>query len=167
MRRVKHRIVTDIVSEGLTIPLRLRSVVTNSIVAALKAEHVYVSCTVAVHFSDDNFIHGANLDYRDVDSATDVLSFPYLDLMRGEKPTPEDADLDGAGRVMLGEMIISLEHAAAQAKEYGHSIERELGFLAVHSTLHLLGYDHEYDDDEEIIMFARQEAILAGMGLTR
>ena len=165
--RVKHRIITDTVSEGITIPLRLRSVVSRSIVEALKAEHIYVPCTVTVHFSDDNFIHGANLDYRDVDSATDVLSFPNFDLIRGEKPTQEDADLDEHGRVMLGEMIISLEHAAAQAKEYGHSIERELGFLAVHSTLHLLGYDHEYDEDEEIIMFARQEAILVGMGLRR
>ena len=165
--RVKHRIVTDTVSEGIYLPLRLRSVVSRSVVETLKAEHVYVPCTVAVHFSDDNFIHGANLDYRDVDRSTDVLSFPYLELLRGEKPLPEDADLDEKGRVMLGEMVISLEHAAAQAKEYGHSIERELGFLAVHSTLHLLGYDHEIDEDEEIIMFARQRAILMGMGLTR
>ena len=122
---------------------------------------------MTVHFSDDKFIHGANLDYRGVDRATDVLSFPFLSLWRGEKPEPDDTNTDGHGRVMLGEMIISLERAAEQAEEYGHSIERELGFLAVHSTLHLLGYDHELDEEEEIIHFSRQKAILAGMGLTR
>ena len=164
---VKHRIITDTVSPGIYIPLRLRSAVTRSVVETLRAEQVACPCLVAVHFSDDRFIHGANLDYRGVDRATDVLSFPSLELFRGDKPEPDETNTDSHGRVMLGEMILSLERAAEQAEEYGHSIERELGFLAVHSTLHLLGYDHELDEDEEIIHFARQEAILAGMGLKR
>ncbi len=160
---MRNRVVTDTVSRGIYVPLRLRALVRRCIISTLEAEGVY-GCEVAVHFSDNRFIHGLNLEHRDVDRATDVLSFPYLELKRGDKPSPQDAI---GSRVLLGEMVISLERAAEQAEEYGHSIERETGFLAVHSTLHLLGYDHEAGPEEERIHFARQEEILEDMGLVR
>ena len=159
---MRNRVVTDTVSAGIYVPLRLRGIVRRCVICALESEGVY-GCEVAVHFSDDRFIHGLNLEHRNVDRATDVLSFPYLELERGDKPPAPD----GRRRVLLGEIVISLERAAAQAEEYRHSIEREAGFLAVHATLHLLGYDHEKGEQEERIQFARQEEILEDMGLVR
>ena len=87
--------------------------------------------------TDDENIHQINKDMRDVDRATDVLSFPEFDLQPGELPSEEDAD-PGTGLVPLGDMVISMEHVTAQAKEYGHSVKREVGYLTIHSMLHLL-----------------------------
>ena len=103
---------------------------------------------------------------REVDRATDVLSFPEFDLQPGELPDGEDAD-PGTGLVPLGDMVISMEHVAAQAKEYGHSNRRELAYLVVHSVLHLLGYDHLDEGLQKKQMRAREEAILAELGITR
>lgn len=112
-------------------------------------------------FVDDDAIHALNRAFRGKDSATDVLSFPMVE-------DDEAFDCDEAqDTVVLGDIVISMEHAAVQAEQYGHSLQRELAFLAVHSTLHLLGYDHERSPKEEKDMFARQEAILRGMGLER
>lgn len=163
---MRNKIVTDTVSEGVHVTLALRSVVRRCVIAALEYEGMQ-GCLVLVHFSDDKFIHGLNLEYRDVDRATDVLSFPFIELQPGEQPEPTPENTDMHGRVMLGEMIISLERAEAQAAEYGHSLEREAGFLAVHSTLHLLGYDHERGAEAEHAQFMLQEQILQSMGLTR
>ena len=101
-----------------------------------------------------------------MDRPTDVLSFPAFDLRPGELPGPGDAD-PGTGLVPLGDMMISMEHVAAQAKEYGHSNRRELAYLVVHSALHLLGYDHLDEGPMKRQMRAREEAILAELGITR
>ena len=122
-------------------------------------------CEVDVLFTDDEGIHQVNLDMRGVDRPTDVLSFPMFDLSPGEKPGEEHEDPD-TGLVPLGDMCISLERAAAQAEEYGHSVERELSYLAVHSVLHLLGYDH-MEPEEEKEMFAKQKEILELAGIPR
>ena len=106
---------------------------------------------------DNDRIRELNREYRNIDRATDVLSFPLNE--RSEI-------LSGTADAELGDIVISMEKAISQAGEYGHSVDRELAFLAVHSTLHLLGYDHE-SEDEEKDMFARQEKILADMGLSR
>ena len=98
---------------------------------ALAAEGVAVPCEVDVLLTDDENIHAINRDMREVDRATDVLSFPEFDLHPGELPTEEDAD-PGTGLVPLGDMVISMEHVAAQAKEYGHSQRRELAYLVTH-----------------------------------
>ena len=98
-------------------------------------------CEVDVLLTDDAHIHTINREMRQVDRPTDVLSFPEFDLTPGELPGPEDAD-PGTGLVPLGDMVISMEHVAAQAREYGHAKRRELSYLVVHSVLHLLGYDH-------------------------
>ena len=95
-----------------------------------------------------------------------MLSFPAFDLTPGELPGPEDAD-PGTGLVPLGDMVISMERVAAQAKEYGHSNRRELAYLAVHSVLHLLGYDHLDEGPQKAQMRAREEAIMAELGLER
>ena len=133
---------------------------------ALAAEGVDFPCEVDVLLTDDAGIHAINRDMRQVDRPTDVLSFPEFDLTPGELPSPEDAD-PGTGLVPLGDMVISMEHVAAQAKEYGHSKRRELSYLVVHSTLHLLGYDHLDEGPQKARMREREEAILAELGIGR
>ena len=132
---------------------------------ALAAEGVDFPCEVDVLVTSDEEIHQLNREARKVDRATDVLSFPAFDLRPGELPGPGDAD-PGTGLVPLGDMMISLERVAAQAKEYGHSNRRELGYLVVHSVLHLLGYDHVDEGEMKAQMRAREEAILAELGIT-
>ena len=134
--------------------------------AALEAEGVAVPWEVDVLFTDDEGIHQINLEQREVDRPTDVLSFPMFDLQPGEHPTEADAD-PGTGLVPLGDMVISLERAKAQGEEYGHGTRREVAYLAVHSVLHLLGYDHMDEGPMKAQMRAREEAILEQLGITR
>ena len=133
---------------------------------ALAAEGVDFPCEIDVLLTDDPGIRAINREMRQVDRATDVLSFPAFDLRPGELPGPEDAD-PATGLVPLGDMMISLEHAARQAKEYGHSNRRELAYLVVHSVLHLLGYDHLDEGPQKARMREREEAILAQLGISR
>jgi len=133
---------------------------------ALEAEGMDARCEINVLLTDDEGIHAVNLDMRGVDRATDVLSFPVFDLVPGELPEEEDAD-PGTGLIPLGDMVISMEHVKAQAKEYGHSEKRELSYLVVHSVLHLLGYDHLDEGEQKRQMRGREETILAVLGVTR
>lgn len=134
--------------------------------AALTAEQVEVPCEVDVLFTDDAGIHQINLEQRQVDRPTDVLSFPMFDLQPGEHPTQEDAD-PGTGLVPLGDMVISLQRAKAQGEEFGHGTRREVAYLAVHSVLHLLGYDHIDEGPMKAQMRGREEAILGELGIGR
>lgn len=137
------------------------------IAAALEAEGVKTPCEVDVLITDDEGIHQINLEQRDIDRPTDVLSFPMFNYVPGCPPT-DDADADPAtGLTPLGDMVISLERARAQAQEYGHPVERELSYLAVHSVLHLLGYDHMDEGEQKARMRQREEAILSDLGITR
>ncbi|MBR1781182.1 MAG: rRNA maturation RNase YbeY [Oscillospiraceae bacterium] len=137
------------------------------IVTALEAEGGQTPCEVDVLLTDDAGIHAINLEQRGVDRPTDVLSFPMFEYVPGQPPT-DDADADPAtGLTPLGDMVISLERAMAQAEEFGHSLERELCYLAVHSTLHLLGYDHLDEGPQKAQMRAREEAILGALGIKR
>lgn len=136
--------------------------------AALKAEGVTVPCELDVLFTDDEGIHQINLDQRGVDSPTDVLSFPMFSFVPGEPPTEDTAETDPAtGLLPLGDMVLNLDRARAQAEEYGHSVRRELAYLTTHSILHLLGYDHMDDGPEKALMRQHEEAILAELGITR
>ena len=137
-----------------------------AILAALDEEGVGVPCIIEVCITDNEGIHQTNLDMRGVDAPTDVLSFPMFDLTPGEKPQADWADPD-TDKVLLGDMMISLERAQAQGAEYGHGPEREAAYLAVHSVLHLLGYDHLDEGPMKAQMRAREEAILNGLGITR
>ena len=143
-----------------------RALIRKVIRTALAAEGVAFPCEVDVLLTDDAGIHQINKDMRDVDRATDVLSFPEFELTPGQLPATEDAD-PGTGLVPLGDMAISMEHVAAQAKEFGHSGRRELCYLVVHSVLHLLGYDHLDEGPMKAQMRQREEAILAQLGITR
>lgn len=124
---------------------------------------------VALTFVDDEEIHVLNREYRGIDRPTDVLSFAMNESLDEELDivyeVEEDEELDELTD-MFGDIIISVERAQAQSEEYGHSIEREIGFLFVHGFLHLLGYDHQ-DEASEAEMMGKQEAVLAQVGLVR
>ena len=143
-----------------------RAFIRRVIRTALAEEGVDFPCEVDVLITHDAGIHAINREMRQVDRPTDVLSFPEFDLHPGELPGAEDAD-PGTGLVPLGDMVISWEHVTAQAKEYGHSNRRELAYLVVHSVLHLLGYDHLDEGPQKAQMRAREEAILAELGVAR
>ncbi|MBE3646422.1 rRNA maturation RNase YbeY [Paenibacillus polymyxa] len=133
-----------------------------------KAEGV-MDGEVALTFVNDDQIHELNRDYRGIDRPTDVLSFAMKETLDEEleiiyEPTEENPLNDVPD--VLGDIIISVQTAQAQSEEYGHSIEREIGFLFVHGFLHLLGYDHQ-DDASEAEMMGKQEAVLAQVGLAR
>jgi probable rRNA maturation factor len=136
--------------------------------ATLEAERVEVPCEVDVLFTDDEGIHQINLEQRGVDRPTDVLSFPMFEWTPGEPPTEETAELDPATELLpLGDMVLNLDRAKAQAEEFGHSTQRELAYLTVHSVLHLLGYDHMDDGPMQKQMRGREEEILSSLGITR
>lgn len=160
----KHEIIisADIpgVDEGL------RSFLRKVIRTALDGEGVDAPCEINVLVTNDAGIHQVNLDMRGVDAPTDVLSFPMFALAPGDKPARQDAD-PATGLIPLGDMCISLERARAQAKEYGHANRRELAYLAVHSALHLLGYDHLDEGPMKEQMRRREEAVMERLGLSR
>lgn len=143
-----------------------RAFIRKVIRTALGLQGVDFPCEVDVLITGDDEIQALNREARQVDKSTDVLSFPAFDLQPGELPDPEDAD-PGTGLVPLGDIMISMEHAAAQAKEYGHSNRRELGYLVTHSLLHLLGYDHVDEGPMKAQMREREEKILGELGITR
>ena len=139
------------------------------IATTLAAENVNVACEINVMITDDVGIHGVNLASRNIDKPTDVLSFPMFQLEPGNPPTDWDEYRDPeTDLVPLGDMCISLQRAEAQAKEFGHSLRREVGYLTIHSMLHLLGYDHLDEGVMKAQMREREEAIAAGIpNLTR
>lgn len=139
---------------------------------ALKEEEVNVKCEVSLLFVDNDEIKEINNETRNIDKETDVLSFPMLEYSTNRvfKEQYKDykfsaSDLDG-DELVLGDIVLSLEKALEQSKEYNHSFEREASYLVVHSVLHLLGYDH-MKDDEKIIMRKREEEILGKLNILR
>lgn len=142
------------------------ALIRRTIRTALAAEGLTAPCEVDVLLTDDGGIHEINREMRQVDRPTDVLSFPEFELTPGQLPGPEDAD-PGTGLIPLGDMVLSMERVAAQAREYGHSKRRELSYLVTHSVLHLLGYDHPDEGPMKAQMRAREEAIMALLGLER
>ena len=130
----------------------IKTLIRSAILATLRYEGKQGHSEVSVTFTDNEGIRAINREYREKDAPTDVLSFPLFE---------QGAD----GTRMLGDIVISLEKCRAQAEEFGHSFERECAFLTVHSTLHLLGYDHVNSEEEEMDMRKRQTAIVDAMGL--
>ncbi len=161
-----HQIVLDSEVEGTE---EFAEVLRQVVPAALNAEGVELPCEVNVLFTDDAGIHAINLEQRGVDRPTDVLSFPMFEFAPGEPPKISDEDLlDPGSRLLpLGDMVFSVDRIRAQAEEFGHSPRRELAYLAVHSALHLLGYDHMDEGPMKARMRAREEAILGELGITR
>ena len=149
-------------SVGLNLHLR------KCIRAALEAQNIPVPCEINVLVTDNEGIRAINRASRQVDAATDVLSFPMFDFTPGALPEDLSAYLDGqTGLLPLGDMAISLPRAKAQAKEYGHSLKREIGYLTVHSVLPLLGYDHMDEGPMKAQMRAKEEEIMQKMDLSR
>ena len=139
---------------------------------ALKEEEVNVKCEVSLLFVDNDEIKEINNETRNIDKETDVLSFPMLEYSENRvfKEQYKDykfsaSDLDG-DELVLGDIVLSLEKALEQSKEYNHSFEREASYLVIHSVLHLLGYDH-MEEDEKKIMRSREEDILNKLNITR
>ena len=135
---------------------------------ALNEEKVHVDCEINVLVTDEEGIRLINRELRKLDQPTDVLSFPMFNLEAGRFPEDVSELVDPeTGRLPLGDMVISIERAKAQAKEYAHSLRREIGYLTVHSILHLLGYDHMDEGEQKRAMRVREEKILSEIELTR
>jgi probable rRNA maturation factor len=161
MKNAKVNITFDIFSlrQGFA-----ADIIKKCISATLEAENITAPCEINVLVTNDKGIHAINLASRQIDKPTDVLSFPMFDLEAGDPPQDWEAYLDPeTGLCPLGDMCISLERATAQAKEFGHSVRREVGYLTIHSMLHLLGYDHLDEGEQKKQMRAREEAIAAGI----
>ena len=146
--------------EKLDPPEDIEQLIEQCTAAALEEEGIDDIAEVSVTLVDNEGIRELNREHREIDRETDVLSFPLGDDDGYEIDPDNDA-------IMLGDIVISLEKAAQQAQEYGHSYRREVAFLITHSLFHLLGYDHVNGEEEEKIMFGKQEKVLEKLGITR
>lgn len=142
---------------------KLSDMIEKCVQESLNVHGITDEAEISVLFTDNAGIQEINASMRNIDKETDVLSFPQYEF---ETPGVLVKD-DGYPYLLLGDIVLSLEKADEQAKEFGHSYEREVGYLTVHSMLHLLGYDHVDSKEEEEIMFAKQEEILNLLGITR
>ena len=156
---MEHKIYFSRARRGLGFPSAYLSVRAAAL-AVLQAQGADKLCEISVLFTDNAGIRILNGDYRGIDSSTDVLSFPSFDMQAGVLALSEDEKDPETGRYCLGDMAISLEQCAKQAQEYGNSFEREIMYLTVHSTLHLLGYDHVDEAEEKRKMRAREKEIM-------
>lgn len=156
----KIKVIISNKQKTVKIPTGVRMLVRRCCNAVLAMEQFEGSAEISVSFVDDAEIRELNKKHRDIDASTDVLSFPL-----GENGV-YDINHD-TGAKMLGDIVISIEHAVAQAEEYGHSLQREIAFLTVHSLLHLLGYDHVNGGLEAVHMREKEETVLTQLGLKR
>ncbi len=147
----------------------IASIISKCVEATLQAEGIEAACEINVLVTNDRGIHAINKASRNIDKPTDVLSFPMFQLEAGNPPDDWEEYLDfETGMCPLGDMCISLERAIAQAKEFGHSVKREVGYLTIHSMLHLLGYDHLDEGKQKAQMRAREEKIASTIpGMSR
>lgn len=145
--------------EKLTVTQEMEDKIIEVLEEAARVHDVNDMVEVSLMLTDDETIHEMNREYRGIDRPTDVLSFA---LEEGE----EEEIFGGPEENLLGDIIISVETAVRQAEEYGHSVEREMSFLALHGMLHLLGYDH-MEEEERQEMRAQEKAILASLGINR
>lgn len=143
---------------------KLKELIETAIKTVLDYMNFSDTAEVSVMFTDNDGIRLLNAEHRGIDRATDVLSFPMFEYDEDGEIIDDIGDIED--EPCLGDIVLSLERAAEQAEEYGHSFEREVGFLTVHSMLHLLGFDH-MTDEEEKEMFDHQKNILEKMGLKR
>jgi probable rRNA maturation factor len=160
---MKDRIKVIITNNQKTVrvPTGVRMLIRRCCNAVLIGEDFKGSAEISVTIVDNDEIHELNLKHRNIDRPTDVLSFPL---------TSEDGKTEinpDTNAVQLGDVVISLETAVKQAQNYGHSLEREIGFLTVHSMLHLLGYDHETSQLDQRIMREKEESVLEKLGISR
>ena len=153
---MKLKIYFENLQHKIAVGYQLKILMRRAVEATLAYEGICNDVEVSITFTDDESIHSLNLEYRGIDRPTDVLSFPLEEDIKNSRVR---------GPIMLGDIVISLERAVAQAVEYGHSFQRETAFLCIHSMLHLLGYDHELGDVEDADMRRRQREIIESIGL--
>lgn len=164
---MKHHITVHGARPHLNTPA-MTAQIKRCICQALDAEGVTVPCEISVLLTDNAGIRLLNREFRNVDRETDVLSFPMFSLRPGAFPEDVSGLLDpGSGTLPLGDMAISVEKVRAQAQELGHSEQRELSYLTVHSVLHLLGYDHMDEGEEKRQMRQREELIMLRLSIPR
>ena len=164
---MNNRIRVHTAQKGLGLSLKTVRLIQGCAETALLCEGMTIPCQIDVTLTDDAGIRAVNREQRGLDRATDVLSFPALNYRDG-KGEPDSTDFDPeTGLLFLGDIVISAERARAQAEEYGHDMNRECGFLIVHSVMHLLGYDHEDGEERQKLMRSHEEQALSVMGLTR
>ena len=154
----RHTMIYFNNSQEGAISYALKMLIRRSVVATLDCEGYENDCEISVTLTDNEGIRALNKQYRNIDAPTDVLSFPLVEYEKTDEPPVDEA-------TMLGDIVISLERAEEQADEFGHSFEREVSFLTVHSMLHLLGYDHVNSDEEEAEMREHQRAVMKHLGL--
>ena len=158
-RKMGLKIYFENDQEKLPITYKMKMLVRESVETTLDFEDFQNHCEVSVTFTDIEGIRAVNSQFRGIDAPTDVLSFPLTEYESASFPVADEPESS------LGDIVISLERADEQAKEFGHSFEREIAFLTVHSMLHLLGYDHVNSEEEDAEMRRRQREILESMGL--
>lgn len=156
----KIKVIISNNQKDVKIPTGVRMLVRRCCNAVLLQEKFEGAAEISVTFVNDEMIRQLNKEHRNIDKSTDVLSFPLGE--NGEYDINRDT-----GAKMLGDIVISIEHAVAQSEEYGHSLQREIAFLTVHSLLHLLGYDHENGGLEAVHMREKEESVLTQLGLKR
>lgn len=156
----KVKVIISDDQHTVKVPSGIRLLIRRCCHAVLLMEEFDGSAEISVRFVDNEQIRELNAKFRDIDRETDVLSFPL----------GENGEFDinpGSGAYMLGDVVISVQKAMEQAEEYGHSLDREIAFLTVHSMLHLLGYDHVNGGMEAVRMREKEETVLTQMGLKR
>lgn len=156
---MKVKIIYSNEQEKYPFSLTLKRIIKKAVKGALEYMSFPYNAEVSLTLTDNEGIRSLNSQHRNIDKATDVLSFPMYDFKGGEKPFEDPAE--------IGDIVLSLERAEEQAEQFGHSFRREVAFLTVHSVLHLLGYDHETGEDDEREMFALQDKIMEKIGISR
>ncbi len=160
MTENRVKVIITNAQKNVKVPTGIRMLIRRCCTAVLTYEQFQGPAEISVKFVNDEEIQNLNKTFRNIDRSTDVLSFPL-----GENGVYDVNPATGAK--MLGDIVISMEHAVEQADRYGHSLQREIGFLTVHSMLHLLGYDHEGGGIESVRMREKEETVLTQLGLKR
>ncbi|NJD01886.1 MAG: rRNA maturation RNase YbeY [Ruminiclostridium sp.] len=159
-----YEVVLENLQDKLRVDEELVKLLEKAVIESIKLSDISIGCEVGITLVDDVRIKEINREFRNIDSATDVLSFPIAEMKEGTILSAE-GDIDREENLLLlGDIVISLERAEKQAEEYGHSFTREVAFLATHGVFHLLGYDHMSEEQEEK-MLEKQEEVLDVLGL--
>ena len=160
------KISIENLQDKVEIQEKLKDDIERVVCQSLENESIKLESQVSIYFVDNAMIQEINKETRDIDKATDVLTFPIAEFNKGKLDrTLGDVDMDNDS-LILGDIVVSLEKALFQAKEYGHSFEREVLFLITHGMYHILGYDHMTQDDEDE-MIGKQELVLSKLNITR
>ena len=160
---MSHEIYIEDARETPSLSVDAQKLIEEVINETLSSENVQKDCFVSVTVVDPEEIREINNEHRNIDSVTDVLSFPVVNLLEGDA---DDAGDYYEGRLILGDVVLCAERAKEQSEEFGHSIEREIGYLTCHSILHLIGYDHETEEEREV-MREKEESVMRILDLGR